>query len=72
MRKQATALLALPESGLDPARPLWLNAALTGHLAVGDVARARALWNVHAPRLTAAGRASFPLRVLRARLAGKP
>ena len=72
MRRHGEALLAREEPALDSVRPLWLAAALTGHLAVGDFARARALWNAHAPHLTAAGRATFPLRVLQARLADGP
>jgi predicted membrane-bound spermidine synthase len=72
MRRHGEALLAREEPALDSVRPLWLAAALTGHLAQGDLARARALWNAHAPQLTAAGRASFPLRVLQARLAEAP
>jgi hypothetical protein len=69
MRRHGEALLAREGSGLDPARPTWLMAALTGHIAVGDKVRARSLWNEHAGRLTPAGRAAFPMRVLRARLA---
>ena len=69
LRRVGEGLLAREDPGLDPARPLWLMAALTGHLAVGDIARARALWNAHAPRLSDAGRASFQMRVLYARLA---
>jgi predicted membrane-bound spermidine synthase len=69
MRRQGEALLARDDPGLDAARPVWLATALTGHLAVGDLAAARQLWNRHATRLTAIGRAAFPMRVLHARLA---
>jgi hypothetical protein len=72
MRRTGEALLALPGAGLDPARAQWLAAALTGHLAAGDNAGARRLWNQHATRLTAAGRATLPMRVLRARLEAQP
>jgi len=72
MRRHGEALLAVPGTGLDAARPLWLAAAITGHLAVGDRAAARKLWNAHVPNLTEAGRATLLMRVLHAQLADKP
>jgi hypothetical protein len=45
---------------------VWPAAALNGHLAAGDRARAAALWKKHEPYLTAKGQALFQMRVLRA------
>ena len=67
MRRIAGQLLANPGPELDKARPTWLMAALTGHLAAGDAAGARALWGEHEPQLTAAGRKLFLMRLLQAR-----
>jgi spermidine synthase len=72
MRRKGEALLALPGTALDSARPLWLAAALTGHLAAGDRPAARNLWNAHFPNLSEAGRASLPMRLLHAQLAETP
>jgi predicted membrane-bound spermidine synthase len=67
MRRIGEQLLAFGGPELDRARPVWLMAALAGHVAAGDAQRAGALWKAHEPHLTAAGRALFPMRVLQAR-----
>src|SRR6185436_71091 len=54
MRRHGEALLERPEAGLDAARHIWLMAALTGHIASGKLAEARALWEKHAPNLSPA------------------
>jgi predicted membrane-bound spermidine synthase len=66
MRRIGEALLATQGPELDRARPVWLMAALTGHLAVGDKARALALWKAHERYLTPSGRSLFQMRVLSA------
>jgi hypothetical protein len=68
MRRYGEALLERPEAGLDTARHIWLMAALTGHIVTGHLPEARALWEKHAPNLSAAARSALPFRVLAARL----
>ena len=61
-----TLVLAIFMGGM--ALGSWLMAALTGHVASGNLAEGRVLWEKHAPNLSPAARSALPFRLLAAQL----